>query len=195
MRFDRLPSNAEKGLALALLAGLVLLVGAAVALPLQHIARMDARFAEQEQRLERLRQQASGRDQLETAEAALRAAHARSGGRLEGETANVASAKLQKLGAAVLETRGGTISSSQVLPTVPDGGETRVGVRFSLSIDIVGLSGALYELESGSRLLFVDNLTVIAAENLLPNQPRSKPVRLDVTFDLFGYTKREAAGS
>lgn len=107
----------------------------------------------------------------------------------------LAAAELQQRVRAVVEAAGGTLRSTQALPPVEEGSAVRVAVSVALTGDTGNLEKILYDLESQTPLLFVDNLEISAREN----RPRLSGgrmasytrIQLNVQFEVWGYLRKE----
>ena len=107
----------------------------------------------------------------------------------------LAAAELQERIRAVVEAAGGTLRSTQALPPVEEGRAVKVAVSVTLSGDTANLQKILYDLESQTPLLFVDNLE-ISARDIRQRQPDGRMtsysrVQLSVQFEVWGYLRRE----
>ncbi len=107
----------------------------------------------------------------------------------------LAAAELQQRVRAVVEATGGTLRSTQALPPVEEGSAVRVAVSVTLTGDTGNLEKILYDLESQTPLLFVDNLEISARENR-PRLPGGRMasytrIQLNVQFEVWGYLRKE----
>jgi general secretion pathway protein M len=84
---------------------------------------------------------------------------------LQGETAGIAGAVLQRLVSEHVSAAGGQASSFQLLPPREAGGTTRLALGFAMRIDIGGLRDVLHAIETGEPLLFVDDIAIRTAGN------------------------------
>ena len=108
---------------------------------------------------------------------------------------SLAAAELQQRVKSVVEAVGGTLRSTQALPPTEEGGAVKVTVSAAMTGDTESLRKILYELESQTPLLFVDNLDVSARENR-PRLPGGQlasytRVQLSVQFEVSGYLRKE----
>jgi general secretion pathway protein M len=112
---------------------------------------------------------------------------------LQGETTGIAGANLQKLMSGLVLQHGGTASSIQILPTKEDGNLVRIPISLSISVGIDGLRDILYGLETGTPLLFIDDITIKSesADFGTPDPHYLGP--LDVTLQVSGYALRNEA--
>lgn len=79
---------------------------------------------------------------------------------LEGDTADIAGARLQKLIDDRVTNAGGTASAYQIAAKPADGDAKRLTLNLSLSIDIDGLRDLLHSIEAGAPLVFVDGIAI-----------------------------------
>ena len=112
---------------------------------------------------------------------------------LQGETTGIAGANLQKLMSGLVLQHGGAASSIQILPTKEDGNLVRIPISLSISVGIDGLRDILYGLETGTPLLFIDDITIRSesADFGTPDPHFLGP--LDVTLQVSGYALRNEA--
>ena len=115
--------------------------------------------------------------------AALHQAQQGQRGFLEGANDVLVAAQLQDRLKRLVEAGQGRLQSTQVLPVRDEGKFRRLGVRGQMSLSTAGLQRVVYEIESGSPALFLDNLAV----HRLETGGETPTDQLDVAFDLFGY--------
>jgi general secretion pathway protein M len=108
---------------------------------------------------------------------------------LPQESEPLAAAALQARVKSVVTDSGGTLTSTQVLPTAPAQGFKRiiVNVRMAGSTDV--LQRVLFELENGLPYLIADDI-VILSRGRGKRRRKAEPIdRLDVRFNLNGYMR------
>ena len=102
----------------------------------------------------------------------------------------LAATDLQQQIKTIVETHGGELQSTQILPTSQESGLTRVAIRVQMNGDSEVLQKVLHALESSRPLLFVDNLVVNARE-IRRREPGKREITTSVqmmtTFELAGY--------
>ncbi|MFZ1642933.1 MAG: type II secretion system protein GspM [Candidatus Contendobacter sp.] len=107
----------------------------------------------------------------------------------------LAAAELQQRLKAMVEAVGGTLQSIQALPPVEEAGAVKVTISAVMNGDAGGLQKVLFNLESQTPLLFVDNLEVTARATRprLPNGRYASYTRtqLNVQFEVSGYLRKE----
>jgi general secretion pathway protein M len=111
---------------------------------------------------------------------------------LTGSTDAVAAAGLQDQVHALVADKGGTLQSIQPMPGVEEQGLMRITLRVQMTGTTETLFDVLYALESGSPILFIDDLDIqnrnsVAAGTDADGEAGS----LTVAFDLSGYLPKE----
>ncbi len=143
--------------------------------------------------LQRYRALAEEQPRLAERLSALEETDASSAAYLEGTSDALAAADLQDLASEAIEITGGEVKSTQSLPAVDveDGPLLRkIAVNLRFSTDIDGLAEALYELEAGEPVLFIDLLQISAEGSRQAKQDAQSVQKLDVRLDVFGYIRR-----
>ena len=193
-----LPLWVRRGLAIGLALLLLAIVGALTVVPVWRMSTdYDERIAEVQRQLQRFAIQAGQQDRLRADLRRLQASGA--GGRyyLNGTTAALAAADLQRVVKRVVTANKGNLTSTQVVPT-DDGEVRRVVLRVRMRGDINAVQRAFHALETGQPYLFLDNVKVRPWGG---NRGRRRAAvqnatQLDVNFDLMGYLMSDAgAGS
>ncbi len=187
----------------AALALLVLIGGGALYLLIDRmvIARYDfyrTRLEQQQERLEQLQRMAASREPLQQSIAKIKQDRGVTTQYLPQSTPSVAAADLQQRIKGIVEAAGETLRSTQVLPTVEEGNLVKVTVSVSLNGDTQSLMKILYNLESLTPLLFVDNLEATGRESR-PRLPNGRVanysrIQLSVQFEVSGYLRKEEGG-
>ena len=108
---------------------------------------------------------------------------------LPQESEPLAAAALQARVKSVVTSSGGTLTSTQVLPTEPGHGFKRiiVNVRMAGSTDV--LQRVLFELENGLPYLIADNVVILSRARGKRRRAAPPVDRLDVRFNLNGYMR------
>lgn len=105
-----------------------------------------------------------------------------------GRNGALAAAALQDHVASVIAQAGGELRSTQVLPSEPVDAVvavTRSRLRLHLDVDVEGLERLLYDLETSSPYLFIEQITIqTQARHDDPEQQR-----LVVSLDVYGYAR------
>ncbi len=110
-------------------------------------------------------------------------------GALQSANESLAAAELQRRLKTVIEAAHGEVRSMQPLPSRLDGGFRRITVRGQATLKIAGLQQAVYDLETTSPLLFLDNVEVTAHPDQSGHPGAAEDPGLDVRFDLYGYMR------
>lgn len=190
-------------LALALLAGAILLLFALVANPL--IAEYQANEAaiEQAYRMEtRYRTIAASRPALARRLRRLEGDLKVSGLSFSGASDALTGAKMQSVVKKLIGDIGGRLNSTQILATVEEAGFRRIAIRVQMTSDIAALQVVLHKLEAMTPYLFIDNVVVrknatrrrqvrrLSRRRNVTPQPRPRADgQLRIRFDVLGYAK------
>lgn len=107
----------------------------------------------------------------------------------------LAAADLQQRLKAMVEAAGGTLQSIQALPPADEAGAVKVTISAVMNGDTGSLQKVLYNLESQTPLLFVDNLEV-SARMTRPRLSNGRyatytRMQLNTQFEVSGYLRRE----
>ena len=110
-------------------------------------------------------------------------------GYLTGANETLVAAELQdRLKAAVAHT-GGQLKSTQVVTTAENTKSRRVVVRGQISVSLASLQRVLYEIESGTPYLFVENLDIHPVSNPRAGSNADGDGLLEVRLDVYGYMR------
>jgi general secretion pathway protein M len=179
--------NAGKVLALALCGLVVMLVYAAVGVPLirLHLAMQEeqADLNMQRTRLQRLERQVPA---LRTAVADMKQRTDQSSMLLPGASDTVAAAALQTQLAALAAAESAPISSVESLSPKVQDGFRRIGVRVVVTADLEQFTGILRTIASARPPLFVDNLEM-RNNGIATQQNRTAGAPLNVGMDVYGF--------
>jgi general secretion pathway protein M len=177
----------SRRLALAVLAGAMLAAAAVVALPVWLAHRhYDQALADLTEKLERFRRVAATRADVARGLEVVRAKEARKF-YLRAGAAALSAAEAQEAMRTLVEGSGGRIITMQVPAAREEGRFRQVSVNVQLSASIVALRRILNAIESGTPMLFVDNLMV---RSQVPATYRPGPggePEMFVQFDVYGY--------
>jgi hypothetical protein len=115
---------------------------------------------------------------------------------LTAPTIGLAEAQLQKLLTSIVTKNQGTTSSVQVLPPKQEQNLTRLTVRLSVEIGIDGLRNALYEIETRTPFLFIDDFVVkMPSEGPRQHAATTGMGPYEVSIAVHGYTLTSLAPS
>jgi general secretion pathway protein M len=110
-------------------------------------------------------------------------------GFLASPNESLAAAELQSRLRSTVDAVHGDLRSVQILPARDEGLFRRVSVRGQISATLPALQRVLYQLETATPLLFLDNVD-IRARPVRPGRTSAEAPVLDVRFDLSAYMRR-----
>ncbi len=117
---------------------------------------------------------------------AVRAQSKAAAGYLHGANETLVAAELQdRLKTAVSRT-GGQLKSTQVVTSAETAKSHRIVVRGTMAVTLASLQRVLYEIESGTPYLFVENLDIHPLTSPRAGDPAAAAL-LDVRLDVYGY--------
>ncbi len=186
----RLPRSQRRILAVLLLVLVVLLAVRLVLVPVwgTYAGNRDtiAQYQDDIARYSRLSSQVA---ELQSAVGELRESDDLARFVLPQESEPLAAAALQARVKSVVTDSGGTLTSTQVLPTEAEQGFKRiiVNVRMAGSTDV--LQRVLFELENGLPYLIADNIVILSRAGGKRRRAAVPVDRLDVRFNLNGYMR------
>ncbi len=180
----------QRAAAVAILIAIMALIYYAVAQPLlDTFAADNAEIARQQDALARFQRAAQELPARQKELAALREERANAGGFLEGSSDTLIAAQIQNRVKTLANAAKTEVTSSQVLPTEPDGKLKRIAIREQISATTAGLLAIFHDLEAQSPSLFLDNVTLRVRPLAL--RDRNKPGtgdNIDAQFDVYGYS-------
>jgi general secretion pathway protein M len=189
--------NFRSGGALTAIAVLILGVaalGGLAAAPFVRLSQIEQSIARNQAELLTLRKQIASEGELRKENTELAAAGADSSLMLlQGETTGIAGANLQKIVSALVAGHGGTASSMQILPPKEDGNLERIPMSLSISVGIDGLRDILHGLETGTPLIFIDDISIRTPSTLFGAEDPHYLGPLDVTLQVSGYALKNRA--
>lgn len=188
MNLRALSPEQSRKLALGILLGAVVAVVAAVAIPVWVAHRhYDTALAEMSDKLDRYRRIATTRPEVVRGLEAVRAKEARKFFLRPGGSA-LSAAEVQESVRSIIEANGARLITMQVPPAKDEGRYRQINVNVQLTANIQALRRILHRLETGTPLLFVDNLMirsqVASTHKALPG---AEP-EMFVQFDVYGYS-------
>ncbi len=186
----RLPQSQRRALALILLLVVVLLVVRMILMPIwsTYTGNREAiiRYQDDIVRYSRLSSQVGA---LRSAVEELQQSDDLARYVLGQESEPLAAAALQQRIKAVVTDSGGTLTSTQVLPTESEQGFKRVVLNVRMAASTDALQRILYELEIGLPYLIVDDLVILSRRARKRNRATTEVDLLDVRFNLNGYMR------
>jgi general secretion pathway protein M len=180
-------------LPLAILAAFVVLLVLAAGAPYLLLSGIDQEISDGERTLVELRKEIATESDLHKENLDLVALGQQGNLLLDGDTAGIAGANLQKLISDIVLEHGGASSSLQLLPTSEDGSLVRIALRLSISVGIDGLRDIVHGIETGKPLLFIDDLSVRAVEDREGSRDQHYLGPLDVTLQVSGFRLKDKA--
>ena len=188
---ERISPPVRRAAAVAILLALAYLLFSGIVQPLLDVyGEAKATVGRLEEALQRGRGGERSMAQAEAELAALKKRQAATVGFLQGTNESIAAAQLQDRLKASVDAAKGELKSTQTLPPRDDGKFRRIAVRAQITVSTAALQRTLYDVESSSPFLFVDNVVIrVRSQTQDRNKPAQEPV-LDVSFDLSGYTRR-----
>ncbi|MGR9044378.1 MAG: type II secretion system protein GspM [Gammaproteobacteria bacterium] len=151
----------QRWLALALLAGVLLIVGSVFIVPLVSSAlEMNEEKNELVFRLQRYQRIINRKDEVFDNINQIKAGYQSQGYFSNQGTVALASADLQQVIKNAIASAGGELTSTQVLPSKNEGEFTLIAVKVRMSGDIEALRTVLYRIETSVPLLLIDELDI-----------------------------------
>jgi hypothetical protein len=152
--------SAARGLALAILAGAIVLAAAMVAVPLWLIDRQHEKLAASEQRLKLSYEDLANRTRVAKMQVVPDVQ-----GTIEAQSPSLAGGIIQEMTGNAVLLSGGELRSAELLPTREQERFVAVPIRVTFTGDSVMLREFLYRIESSSPVLAVDRLEVTAEQS------------------------------
>jgi len=105
------------------------------------------------------------------------------------ESEPLAAAALQDRIKSMVTNSGGTLTSTQVLPTVADQGFKRVIVNVRMAVSVDALQRVLYGLENNLPYLLTDDIVILSRGARKRRRKATAVDALDVRFNLYGFMR------
>ncbi len=105
------------------------------------------------------------------------------------ESEPLAAAALQARMKSVVTSSGGTLTSTQVLPTETEQGFKRVTINVCMAVSTDALQRVLYELENNLPYLLTDDIVILSRGARKRRRTTQSVDLLDVRFNLYGYMR------
>ena len=151
-------------------------------------------IAQMQDRLQRFQAISMQRETLETQLQHIRQDNSIEEFYLAKSSTMLAASDLQQQVKSAIESLGGALVSTQVLPVTTEGTFSRVAIRAQVTADTEILQRLLHDLEASRPLLFIDELQVRSQpiRRRDPKDPGKTLVetRLTIQFELSGYIRR-----
>jgi general secretion pathway protein M len=188
MNLRTLSPEQSRRLALGILAGVVLAIVCAIAIPvwLSH-RHYDAALADMNDKFDRYRRIATTRPEVVRSLEQVRAKDARKFFLRSGGAA-LSAAEVQEAVRQFIEANGARLITMQVPASKDEGRYRQVAVNVQLTANIQTLRKILHRVENGTPLLFIDNLMVRSqVPATFKPGPGAEP-EMFVQFDVYGYS-------
>jgi general secretion pathway protein M len=187
---NRLSARARRRLALALLAGLLLMIYAGVVMPYFALYGNGIdRVAALQDLLARYRAAAEMRKAIEEHLSAQAADSQMSSNFLSSRTPALALADLQRYIKLTVEQSGAQLLSTQALPIADDSGLITATIRVGLRGDNESVQALLHRLEAQQPLAHIDNVSMRGMAKTASAARRGQS--LDMRFELTSYVRLE----
>jgi general secretion pathway protein M len=188
-----LPKTSRAYLAVAIVIIVLAALSATAAAPFWQISALETAIAEKQKLLPELHAKIARESELKKEHADLAALGQDKSLLLEGDKTGVAGANLQSLVNGLVTTNGGTASSIQILPPKEDGNLMRISVSLSINVGTDGLRDIVHSLETGTPLIFIDDIVVRAIhDDFRPPEPHYIGP-LDVTLQVSAFAVQSGA--
>ena len=187
---ERLPQIQRRILAVLLLLLALAAVVRGLVLPIwtSYVSNRDA-IAQSEDNIARYSRLSTQIDALQSALGKLEKAGNLDRYVLVQESEPLAAAALQARMKSVATSSGGTLTSTQVLPTETEQGFKRVIVNVRIAVSTDALQRVLYELENNLPYLLTDDIVILSRGARKRRRTAQGVDLLDVRFNLYGYMR------
>lgn len=156
-------------------------------------------LADLQDRLQRLNGLLSTQDDLEQMLERIRQDSSADAYYLPEESPTLAATSLQQRVRQAVESNGGNLVSTQILPVVAEDGFSRVAIRVQMTGDIDAVQKMLYALESARPLSFIDALQIraqpVRRRRTAGGDTDAQEMQLITQFELAGYMPEVADAS
>ncbi|SFV29579.1 type II secretion system protein GspM [Hyphomicrobium facile] len=175
---------------LSVLAAALALMVLFAAAPFVRLSTIDAAISEHQVELSNLQRQLATEGEVRKENSELAMLGQDTDLLLKGETTGIAGANLQKLLNNLVVAHGGAASSFQILPPQEDGNLVRIPMGLSISVGVDGLRDILYDLETGTPLIFLDEIAIRSRQGDFQAPDPNYIGPYDVTLQLSGFAKK-----
>ncbi len=111
---------------------------------------------------------------------------------LSGESDALVGAQLQKRMKQIVGNAGGSLETTQMLPSAQEQALEKITVRASMTVTTNNLQKILYVIETQSPYLFIEEIDIKALSKRRSGD-NDQTEKLKVTIDFFGYRKAGAS--
>ncbi len=181
-------SAKKRGLALLILAGVLAIAWILVLRPLADIATGESEEGEHSlMLLSRYKALEDARPQVEAELRAMQQRNAAMSGLVEGNSAALAAAAVQSDIKAIVESNGGSVLSTQNMPSKVADGFEKIEIEYDLSLPLSSLKNVIYQIETHTPYLFIDDVTIRMPEGWMPESVDTPAPALEVQWLIRGY--------
>ncbi len=178
----------QRGLAILILIGAAALAWVLVLGPLADI--LFGRSEELDHSLDLLARYetvAAARPQVEAELHNMQLRNAAMSGLVEGNTAALAAAAVQSDVKAIVEKYGGSVLSSQNMPSSVTDNFERIEIQYDLTLPPGSLKKVIYQIETHTPYLFIDSVNMRMPENWGLQNADTVPPAMEIQFLVRGY--------
>ncbi len=178
----------SRGLALLILAGALVLVWIIFLGPLTNILFGESNDVEHSlDQLAHYEGLADARPHVEAELKEMQQRNATMSGLVEGNSAALAAAQVQSEVKAIVDRNGGTVLSSQNMPTSLTDNFEKIEIQYDLTLPPASLKNVIYQIETHTPYLFLDNVNMRMPENWGAQDPGAAPPSMEIQFLVRGY--------
>lgn len=188
---DALSIRQRRGLALAILLMIVIVIHVLAIVPLWALNRHYLDTIDRlEARLGVLNGKVATSSELRSQHEQLRRALAGNRQYLKNSSDALVTANLQGIVTRVANSKTMELLSTQILATTEEAGIRRVALKVRMRGKLENLVGVFHALETGQPYLFLDNVSIRRLG--MHRYKAARGEQLDVDFDLIGYVSRSS---
>ena len=178
----------QSGLALLILAGAVVIAWFIDLRPLVEIVTGDSEESEHSlMLLGRYQALEDARPQVEAELREMQQRNAAMSGLIEGNSAALAAAAMQSDIKTIIESNGGSVLSTQNMPSKIADGFEKIEIQYDLSLPLGSMKNVIYQIETHTPYLFIDHVTMRMPEGWQPENVDTPAPALEVQWLIRGY--------
>jgi general secretion pathway protein M len=178
----------RRGLALLILAGVIAIVWIVILGPLADILFGESEDVERSlDLLAHYEALAEARPQVQAELQAMQQRNAAMSGLVEGSSAALAAAVVQSDVKVIVERNGGTVLSSQNMPSSLTDNFEKIEIQYDLTLPPGNLKNVIYQLETHTPYLFLDSVNMRMPENWGVQDPNAPVPAMEVQLVVRGY--------
>ena len=178
----------QRGLALLILAGAVVIAWFIALRPLVEIVTGDSEESEHSlMLLGRYQALEDARPQVEAELREMQQRNAAMSGLIEGNSAALAAAAVQSDIKTIIESNGGSVLSTQNMPSKIADGFEKIEIQYDLSLPLGSMKNVIYQIETHTPYFFIDHVTMRMPEGWQPENVDTPAPALEVQWLIRGY--------